>query len=91
MKRETPNQLQVRMRAADHLVPKGRLIRHVRTGGEYMVRGHALRVGDLAPMVNYSPSTGPVIVFSRTAPDIRAKFVLVDGEDWPSLETFKAT
>ena len=91
MKRETPEQLQVRMRAADHLVPQGRFIRHVRTGGEYIVRGHSLRVGDLAPLVNYSPRTGAVIIFSRAVADIQAKFVLSDGEDWPSLETFAAT
>lgn len=89
MKRETPEQLQVRMRAANHLVPQGRIIRHVRTGGEYMVRGHSLRVGDLAPLVNYAPVTGPVIVFSRLATDIQAKFVLAAGEDWPSLPTSK--
>lgn len=89
MKRETPEQLQVRMRAANHLVPAGRVIRHVRTGGEYVVQGHALRVGDLAPMVNYRPLTGPAVVFSRTASDIQAKFVISDGEDWPSLSNFE--
>lgn len=85
MKRETPKQLRMRMLAAQALVPQGRSIRHVRTGGEYIVRSHCLRVGDLAPMANYSPVFGPVIVFSRTAQDIQAKFVLMDGEPWPDL------
>lgn len=84
MRRETPEELQARMRAADHLVPQGRVIRHVRTGGEYMVRGHSLRVGDLALLVQYSPMTGPVIVFSRPVFDVQAKFVLADGQDWPT-------
>lgn len=83
MKRETPEQLQERMKAAERLIPKGRFIRHVRTGVEYIVCGHALRVGDLALMVNYSPSYGPVIVFSREVEGIRSKFVLSDGEEWP--------
>ena len=85
MKRETTEQLMVRMRYAQDLVPQGLVIRHVRTGGEYMVRGHCLRVGDLAPMVNYSPLTGPVVVFSRVVSDIRAKFVRMGGEEWPLL------
>lgn len=90
MKRETPQELQVRMRAAAHLVPSGCNIRHVKTGGEYIVRGHSLRVGDLAPMVNYSPLTGPVIVFSRVAADVQAKFVRMDGEDWKSIHSMEA-
>ena len=90
MKRETPEELQVRMRAANHLVPAGRIIRHVRTGGEYIVRGHSLRVGDLAPLVQYSPLTGPVIVFSRVVTDVQAKFVISDGEDWPTLPSAEA-
>lgn len=89
MKRETPQELEIRMRCANHLVPQGRVIRHVRTGGEYMVRGHALRVGDLALIVNYAPITGPVIVFSREAFEVQAKFVLSDGDEWPSLPTFE--
>jgi biotin carboxylase len=83
MQRETTEQLQARMNAAERLVPAGWFIRHVRTGGEYLVRGHSLRVGDLALMVNYSPRFGPVIVFSRTVDDIRAKFVLAGGNPWP--------
>lgn len=85
MKRESTEQLTARMRHAQCLVPQGFFIRHVRTSGEYIVRGHCLRVGDLAPMVNYSPSTGPVVVFSRTVEDIRAKFVRMDGKDWRLL------
>ena len=89
MKRETPRELQIRMRAAAHLVPAGYNIRHVRTGGEYIVRGHSLRVGDLAPMVNYSPMNGPVIVFSRVAADVQAKFVRMDGKEWKSLNSME--
>ena len=84
MKRETPEQLQARMKFAMDRVPQGQIIRHARTGGEYMVRGHALRAGDLFPMVNYSPVTGPVVVFCRTITDIQAKFVFADGRDWIS-------
>ena len=87
MKRETPEQLQERMDAAERLVPKGRIIRHVRTGNEYLVRGHSLRVGDLALMVNYSQRVGPVIVFSREVEGIRSKFVLADGEEWPDARS----
>lgn len=90
MKRETPEELQVRMRAANHLVPAGRVIRHVRTGGEYIVRGHSLRVGDLAPLVQYSPLVGPVVVFSRAVADVQAKFVLSDGDAWPTLPAAEA-
>jgi hypothetical protein len=86
MKRETPEQLQARMRAANQLVPAGRCLRHVRTGGEYIVQGHCLREGDLALMVLYRPLTGPCIVFSRTVEGIRAKFVIADGENWPGPE-----
>ena len=87
MARETTEQLQERMDSAERLVPKGRIIRHVRTGGEYLVRGHSLRVGDLALMVNYSPRVGPVIVFSRELLGIRSKFVLADGEEWPDARS----
>lgn len=90
MKRETPQELQVRMRAAEHMVPAGKHIRHVRTGGEYVVRGHCLRVGDLMPMVNYSPLTGSVIVFSRAAQEVQSKFVRMDGEDWKSVHSMEA-
>ncbi|MEO0720841.1 MAG: hypothetical protein AAFY43_01695 [Pseudomonadota bacterium] len=85
MKRETPEELKARMKDANHLVPVGRFIRHVRTGNEYIVRSHSLRVGDLAPLVNYSPATGTVIVFSQDVAGIQAKFVMSDGEDWPTL------
>lgn len=91
MKRESPQELQIRMQAANHLVPKGIVIRHVRTGGEYIVAGHSLRVGDLAGMVQYRPLTGPVIEFSREATGIQAKFVRADGEDWRDLKTLQAT
>jgi hypothetical protein len=83
MIRETSRQLMIRMMHAQDIVPPGRFIRHVRTGGEYIVKGHSLRVGDLAPMVEYSPLFGPVVVFSRNAHDIRRKFVLMDGDPWP--------
>ena len=83
MKRETPDQLLYRMHAADRLVPRHSIIRHVKTGAEYFVRGHSLRVGDLALMVNYSTRPGYDIVFSREVESIRAKFVLADGEEWP--------
>ena len=89
MTRETTEQLQARMAAAEMLVPAGRFIRHVRTGVEYLVRGHALRVGDLALMVQYSPRLGPVIVFSRDVEGIRAKFVLKSGDEWPDLTEAK--
>jgi len=89
MKRETPQELQLRMQAAEHLVPTGKHIRHVRTGGEYVVRGHCLRVGDLMPMVNYAPLTGPVIVFSRAARDVQSRFVRMDGEDWKSVHSME--
>jgi hypothetical protein len=87
MNRETTQELMARMRIAEHLVPAGYAIRHVRTGGEYMVRGHSLRVGDLTPMVSYSPLTGPVIVFSRAAQDVQRKFVRVDGNEWKSIHS----
>jgi len=89
MKRETPEELSLRMKAAQHLVPAGYAIRHVRTGGEYIVRGHSLRVGDLMPMANYSPLTGPVIVFSRAAEDVQKKFVRIDGKDWKSIHSME--
>lgn len=89
-KRESQSELQIRMQAANHLVPKGIIIRHVRTGGEYIVAGHSLRVGDLAGMVQYRPLTGPVVEFSREAKSIQAKFVRTDGEDWSDIKSFQA-
>lgn len=83
-KRETTGQLMARMKYAADIVPAGFTARHVKTGGEYMVRGHCLRLGDLEPMVNYSPLTGPVVVFSRPVMDFRAKFVRCDGVEWGS-------
>ena len=82
MKRLTDDQLMKLMIVSQDMVPAGYVIRHVRTGAEYMVRGHALRVGDLGLLVNYSPLTGPVVIFCRTAADIRAKFVRSDGKAW---------
>ena len=70
---------------------KGAVIRHVRSGGEYIVVGHALRVGDLAGMVQYQPTTGPVVTFSREAAAIQAKFVRASGDEWRGLETFQET
>jgi len=89
MTRETTEQLQARIATAERLVPAGRFIRHVRTGVEYLVRGHALHVGDLALMVQYSPRFGPVIVFSRDVDGIRAKFVLTGGDEWPEISETK--
>ena len=90
MKRETTQELMVRMQIAEHMVPSGYAIRHVSTGGEYMVDGHALRVGDLTPMVNYSPRLGPVVVFSRAVEDVQAKFVRIDGMEWKSPQSMGA-
>jgi hypothetical protein len=89
MARETTQELMVRMQIAEHMVPSGYAIRHVRTGGEYIVHGHALRVGDLTPMVSYSPFLGTV-VFSRAVDDVQAKFVRIDGMEWKSLHSMKA-
>jgi len=86
MKRESIEELQARMCAANRLVPQGRIIRHVRTGNEYIVRGHALRVGDLVPLVAYSPVSDTVVVFSRALQDIQAKFVMSTGDVWPVLK-----
>lgn len=89
MPRETERQLQVRMLAAEHMVPKGYRIRHVRSGAEYMVHSHALRIGDLETLVNYASIAGPMIMFSRKLSEVQAKFVRVDGEDWQGLENFQ--
>ena len=70
------------MWSAHLAVANGQMIRHVSTGGEYVVRGHSLRVGDLAPLVHYSPLLKGVVVFSRTVEAIQSKFVRMDGEDW---------
>ena len=83
MKRETTEELQARMQAARNLVPAGLLMRHRRTGTQYVVRGHSLRAGDLRALVQYAASYGPVIVFSREIDEVRAKFELSDGERWP--------
>ena len=83
MKRETHDELQARIQAADNLVPAGRFIRHIRTGNEYLVRGHSLRSNDLTALVLYSPKYGPSIVFSREVGDVLTKFELSDGERWP--------
>jgi len=91
MKRETPEQLKFRMQMVEHMVPAGSLIRHVRTGGEYIVAGHCLRVGDLGLMVNYRPRTGPVITFSREATAVQSKFVLMSGDEWRGPASFHKT
>ena len=82
MKRMTTDELVDRMKIAEKMVPQGFTIRHVRTGQEYMVRGHAMRVGDLELLVQYSPLAGSVVVFSRPVSEIQAKFVRRDGEHW---------
>ena len=83
--RETMEQLEHRMLAAERLVPVGCGIRHVKSGGEYLVTGHAVRVGDLALMVQYSPRHNTGVVFSREVAAIRAKFVRCDGEEWSEV------
>jgi hypothetical protein len=90
MKKETTQELTVRMQIAMHMVPTGYAIRHVRTGSEYMVQGHALHVGDLTPMVSYCPLADPVVVFSRAVKDVQAKFVRIDGKEWKSLHSMDA-
>jgi len=82
MTRLTTDQLVDRMRVAQTTVPEGFVIRHVRTGYDYMVRGHSLRVGDLELLVQYSPLFGPIVIFSRTLSEIQAKFVRHDGQRW---------
>jgi len=84
MKRETPEELHERMQEAEKLVPRGRLIRHVKSGGQYVVRGHSLREDDLEALVNYSPRIGLVIVFSRPLKEVQDRFVLWNGQDWPT-------
>jgi hypothetical protein len=81
MQKETMEQLQQRMVIARKLLPEG-VIRHVKTGGEYMVKGYSLRVSDLELMGNYSPLNTPTVVFSRPISEIQARFVQVNGEDW---------
>lgn len=80
--RLSSDELMVRMQAAENMVPQGYAIRHVKTGGEYMVKSHSLRVGDLMPLVNYAPLVGPVVVFARAVTEVQSKFVRVDGKEW---------
>jgi len=91
MTRLTTDQLTDRMKIAQTIVPQGFVIRHVRTGYDYMVRGHSLRVGDLELLVQYSPLFGPIVIFSRTLSEIQAKFVRHDGQRWALVHDDDAT
>lgn len=91
MRRESIEELQVRMAQAETLAPEGHFIRHVKSGGIYMIRGHSLRESDLEALVEYSPQHGPVVLFSRPLSEVRARFVLVNGEQWPLLPETETT
>ena len=80
--RETMDQLRGRMEMAHSVVPYGLTIRHVRTGGVYLVRGQTVRAEDLEMMVTYRPRNTESVHFSRTLTEILAKFVRVDGKSW---------
>ena len=82
MRRETPEELQQRIADADRKLPQGRFIRHVKSGGEYLVCGHTLRESDLETLVIYSPKFEPAFSFARPLQEVIAKFVLSDGEQW---------
>lgn len=76
------DQLRTRTEDAGSVAPYGLVIRHVRTGGVYLVRGHTLRAEDLEMMVTYRPRNTESVHFSRALTEILAKFVRVDGKSW---------